>query len=206
MDPTENNQDDFTKDSLVTGDEPENEPEDQEGQNKEEPEQKSEDSQADEDKDAGAPETYEDFVLPEGMEVDSKLLEEFTPIAKELNLTQDQAQKLVDLQAKAVKDASESSMKAWEDTRNEWKEASKSDAEFGGLKFDESIAAAKKALVTFGTDELKEALEVTGTGDHPEFIRFLVRVGKAVGEDKMHIGDAPQPPVDRAKRMFPNHA
>src|SRR5262245_55633150 len=50
-----------------------------------------------------APEKYADFKIPDGMAVDAKALEAFTPALRELNLTQDQAQKLVDVYATNVK-------------------------------------------------------------------------------------------------------
>ena len=64
---------------------------------------KSEDAdKGDKDKNEAAPEKYEDFKLPEGMEVNTDLLDKATPVFKELNLTQDQAQKMVDLQTTFV--------------------------------------------------------------------------------------------------------
>ena len=48
----------------------------------------------------GAPEEYADFTLPEGMEADPDLIAEFKAEAKRLNLSQEDAQKLVDIQAK----------------------------------------------------------------------------------------------------------
>src|SRR5882762_10933205 len=45
---------------------------------------------------AGAPEKYEDFKLPDGYKMDETASKEVTAMFKELNLSQDQAQKLVD--------------------------------------------------------------------------------------------------------------
>ncbi|ECV7263739.1 TPA: peptidase, partial [Salmonella enterica subsp. enterica serovar Strathcona] len=44
----------------------------------------------------GAPEKYA-FTAPEGQELDTSALAQFEPVARELNLTQEQAQKLVDV-------------------------------------------------------------------------------------------------------------
>lgn len=51
----------------------------------------------------GAPEGYESFNMPEGLVIDQAMLDKFLPIARELNLTQLQAQKLVDLYSEQVK-------------------------------------------------------------------------------------------------------
>ena len=56
-----------------------------------------------------------------------------------------------------------------------------------------------------GGPELAKALEETGTGNHPEFIRFFKRVGDAIGEDGMSFGGASKPgEKSLAERMFPD--
>lgn len=49
----------------------------------------------------GAPEKYA-FTAPEGQELDTSALAQFEPVARELNLTQEQAQKLVDVYPKVL--------------------------------------------------------------------------------------------------------
>ena len=70
-------------------------------------------------------------------------------------------------------------------------EDSKSDSEFGGDGFNENIAAAKSALDKFGTPELTKLMDDFGVGNHPEMIRFMVRVGRQTMED-VPGGGAPQ--------------
>ena len=53
----------------------------------------------DKDKKAGAPEKYEAFKVPDGVQVDEAALKEFEPMARGLNLSQEQAQQLVDFYA-----------------------------------------------------------------------------------------------------------
>lgn len=163
------------------------------------------DAPGDKSKQTGAPEKYEAFKLPEGMEMDTARLEAFSPIAKELGLTQDNAQKLVEFYADAVKTTAEAQHKQWADTQTEWATSSKSDKEFGGAKFAENVSHAKKALEKFGTPELSELAEAYGMGNHPEFIRLLYRVGKAMSEDKMIAASGGgNPPRDAASILYPN--
>ena len=51
---------------------------------------------------AGAPETYTEFNLPEGFELKGEILEETTALFKGLNLSQENAQKLVDYYTERV--------------------------------------------------------------------------------------------------------
>jgi hypothetical protein len=163
---------------------------------------------AGEDTDSGSqtpPDTYADFVMPEGIELDSALLTEATPLFKELGLTQEQAQKLVDFQAKQVKAGSESQVGAFNQLMNDWREQSKNDKEFGGDKFEESISVARTAIDKFGTPGLKQLLEEHGVGNHPEVIRFMVKVGKLTAEDVPGgASAAPAKAQDHVSLLYPN--
>ena len=59
----------------------------------------SDDDQATGDEPQGAPDEYADFTLPEGIEIDPDGLGNLKALAKDLNLTQEQAQKVADLGA-----------------------------------------------------------------------------------------------------------
>lgn len=152
----------------------------------------------------GAPEKYEDFKLPEGFEVDPKAMEQFTPIAKELNLTQDQAQKLVNLQSELVKEAAQRQVDDWNKLTETWHTTAQDDKEYGGLKFDENVGLANAALAKFGTPELIKTLSDFGMANHPEMVRVFYRVGKAMAEDTIKTGAASTGPKDPANVLFPN--
>ena len=153
----------------------------------------------------GAPAEYADFTVPEEMGIDQTALEAFVPVAKDLNLSQDQAQKLVDVQSTLVQKHAEAQMVAWTETQEQWRADVKADSEIGGDKMDAQVALAKKALDKVGTPELRALLDATGTGNHKEFIRFFARVGTFIGDDDMHFGGASsQEPLDAAKILFPN--
>ncbi|MEG7366316.1 peptidase [Serratia marcescens] len=135
---------------------------------------------AEKDKKPAAPEKYE-FAAPEGQELDANALAVFEPIAKELGLTQEQAQKLVDIYPQIQQQQAE----AWSKQGEEWREQVKSDKEIGGDKYTANVGNAQKALDQFGSPALREYLETTLLGNHPELVRFFAKVGKAVSEDTM---------------------
>lgn len=70
----------------------------------------------------------------------------------------------------------------------DWANAAKTDAEIGGVNFDSNLVSAKNVLNTYATPEFKSFLETTGLGNHPSMIKLLVKVAKAVGEDKLLAG------------------
>ena len=149
------------------------------------------------------PEEYADFTMPEGIEVDKSLTEGFKPIAKELGLTQEQAQKLVDYYASGVLSQRQ---EQWAGVQKGWQDTAKTDKEFGGNQFNENMGLAKSALDKFGTPELKQFLDQYGGGNNPEVIRFFYRVGKAMAEPQ-HISGAEAKSIDaetRIKNLYPN--
>jgi len=149
----------------------------------------------------GAPEKYE-FKAPEGAgELASGVLESFSTVAKELNLPQDQAQKVIDAMAPAI---AANQAKQIEAARTQWADEARADAEFGGDHLQENLAHAKRAMDTFATPKLKELLDTSGLGNHPELIRFMVRAGKAIGEDQLVTGSQAGAASHDAKRLYPN--
>ena len=146
----------------------------------------------------GAPEKYE-WAAPEGVTLDESVMGSLSEVAKELNLSQDAAQKLVDKMAPAMAQRQAAQVQAMQ---AEWRESSSGDAEFGGAKLAENMAVAKKALDAFATPEFRQLLEQTGMGNHPEVIRTFYRAGKAFSEDGLVSGSAPRAPRD-ARSLFP---
>jgi len=133
-----------------------------------------------------APEKYE-FKAPEGTAFDPGILEAFSGAAKEADLTQDAAQKILEKMAPALATRQADQVKA---IHEEWRTASAADTEFGGAKLAENLGVARKAYDMFATPELRTLLDTTGMGNHPEVIRMMYRVGKAISEDKFVAGSA----------------
>lgn len=164
---------------------------------------KADDKPADKDgkpKADDAPIDYK-FELPKDVTIDETRLGEFTTIAKDLKLPADAAQKIVDLavaQQKAAVQAHVEQVKAWGSEVAADKEIGK----------PENQALARKAVEQFGSPALKTLLNETGIGNHPELVRLMYQVGKAISEDKVIVGrgDAPAAPRDPAAVLYPNQA
>jgi hypothetical protein len=150
----------------------------------------------------GAPEKYE-FKAPEGKEYDPQVLESFSTAAKDANLSQEAAQKLIDSMAPALAQRQQAQV---EEIHKGWLEAAKTDAEFGGEKLQENLGVAKKGYDRFASPALRELMDKTHLGNHPEVIRMFIKIGKELSEDKFVSGSAVTTEPDIAKRMFPNQA
>lgn len=153
----------------------------------------------------GAPEAYADFAVPDGMAIDQGVADDLKTLARELNLPQDQAQRIADLGARQAQRWADAQAKALNDASEAWIKATKSDAELGGHRLNDVLAAGRRAMDAFGTPALKGLLNETRLGNHPELIRFIARVGKAISDDTFVSGDrsAGTRGGDMASRLYP---
>jgi len=153
----------------------------EEGGKPEEPEEK----EKGEGKKPEVPEKYE-IKLPEGFEVDEGALEIFTPVFKEVGLTNEQAQKLADAYIEMQKKDAE----AYINEINKWKEQAKNDPEYGGTKLKENLAVASRAMREVFSEKTIALMDYMGLTSHPEVIRDLWKLGLKISEDRW-VGGKP---------------
>ncbi|MEY0065898.1 peptidase [Providencia hangzhouensis] len=134
-----------------------------------------------------APEKYE-FTAGKDQELDKEAVAAFEPIARELGLSNEQAQKIVDVYDSTIMpQIAKQQEAAWQKQVTEWAETVKADKELGSV---ESIGNAQKAMDQFGTPELKQYLNDSGLGNHPELFRIFSKIGKAMSEDGFVSGSS----------------
>ena len=148
----------------------------------------------------GPPEKYE-FTMPEGVELDAGLAERSEPVLRELNLSNEQANKLATLIASERVSEAQRQSDAYTQQVEEWGNLARDDKEYGGADFAKNVPIAQKAIAQFGTPELKALME-NGMGNHPEMIRFAYRVGKALGEDGGVDGSKASTPRNPSDVLF----
>lgn len=140
------------------------------------------------------PEAY-DFKAPEGATLDPKVIEAASPIFKELGLSQDAAQKLVDFYSAQTTKINADLIKSVEDMRASWRDAVMKDPEIG-TKIDSvkvELGRAKDRLPAEVRTAFDTALNETGMGDHPAIVRALYEFSKLVNEGTHVTGGAPSP-------------
>lgn len=128
----------------------------------------------------GAPEKYETFTVPEGIKLDEKAVEGFTALAKEMNLSQADAQKLVDFQTSGIKAAEEANLKNFEQMQKDWAAETRKAL---GADADKQLAFAAVARDKFLSEGALKVLNDSGLANHPELIKSLISIGKAISED-----------------------
>ena len=146
---------------------------------------------------------YGEFSLPEGLRIDEAAFNDFAPLAKEFGLTQEQAQKLVDVAAGLVDRTTKTAEGVHAETIKKWADDSRNDAEVGGKDFDANLGIALAAIDKFGDDELKQILDASGFGNHPAVVRLFYRVGKAAGSDAAVVTGTAVKAANPLAAMYP---
>lgn len=156
-----------------------------------------------------APEKYE-LKAPEGQDFDAEAFGAVEPVLRELNLPNEAAQKLVDAYAGQVlpvlqqrADAAIAQRAA--DQSKEWNDAFTADPEIGGAKKEETLTFAAKAFDHYGLKKgegLRQLLDESGLGNHPDVIRFVSKVGRDLGEAGFERGSPTPTSLSDAETFY----
>ena len=161
----------------------------------------------------GAPETYEQFSVPEGMEIDEQALSEAQVMFKDMNLPQAQAQQFVDFYAKTIQHHTQKAAQEWAGTTKSWTEAVKADPEIGGDKLQGNMGnvAAMLRQPSLFSNEAIEVVNMHGSISHPSIVKGLVKVANLMEsngllnrDDTVINGGATTEEKTRAQNLFPN--
>ena len=119
------------------------------------------------------------------MTYDEQIIGSFKDVAKELNLSQKQAQLLLDKCAPVIAQRQVDQIKAVSD---QWVERTKTDKEIGGENWTRAASDIARVRDKFGINadgkmdpDIQEFMQ-TPIGNHPGLLKLLARVGRAFGE------------------------
>lgn len=125
--------------------------------------------------------------LPDGSSYDPEAIGEFKKFAVAEGFTPKQAQALLDFDTKMGKQLATKVQKATHDRvealRTKDIETLKADPKFGGAQYDLTVAASKSAMKQFFGEAGSKILVATGLDNHPDIVRGLAIVRKAIAED-----------------------
>lgn len=160
-----------------------------------------------------APEKYEAFKVPEGFELTEAASTEINTLFKELGLTQEAGQKLVDFYSAKTTEAIDAPYKHYSEMREAWQTEVQQKY---GSKLGEVKTTVSKMLDGLGDAKLassfREAMDLTGAGDHPAFIDVIYNLAKRVTEGSHVKGTGPSKfgqasgakPASAAAAMYPH--
>lgn len=126
-----------------------------------------------------------DLKLDEASVLDKSEVGEIEAYAKANKLNNEQAQHLLNMKHEAVSKFQQKQLEEFNVAKERWRQEVVEDKEIGGDKFNKSVELAHRALERFGSTTLKEQLEATGLGNHPELVRFFAKVGHSMAEGEI---------------------
>jgi hypothetical protein len=156
---------------------------------------------------------YEGLVAPDGFEgLDVEALTAATPVLRSLGIeTTEQAQETIGKFApiiQGITDRTTAAVLAAQETARvdittKWANELRADPVLGGGNYDRALAENGAALEKFGSPALREFLDTTGLGNHPDFARFVNVLAKATADDTIHLGDTTaQPNLTTAQKLY----
>lgn len=165
----------------------------------------------------GAPEAYEAFNVPDGYSLDEETIKEASAIFKKHNLSQAQAQEYVDLYTASTREALNAPYEAWRETQKQWVSEVKADP-FLGPRLSQVQNTIAKAIDHIGqrnpnlATNFRQAMDFTGAGNNPAFIRMLYEMASMLTEGQHVQGRGPSPAGQQriatmpsaAQAMYPN--
>lgn len=150
-----------------------------------------------------APEAY-DFTqsLPEGMELDQQAANEFSDIARGMNLTNEQANQLAKYGMSYAQNMAQTLAQQQIEEQQAWAEETKKAL---GAKYNEEISYVGTALNKLEpiVPGLRQALNIGGIGNRVEIVKALAAVGRMVAEDSGHAATDTSAGASHSSR-YPN--
>lgn len=140
------------------------------------------------------------ITLPDDMAIDEALLGALSPAMKEAGITGKQANIL----ASAFAAQRQAEVEQWGQTVTQWAKDAQADPEIGGVNWEATKTNSQRFVTQYGTPALKEYLNTTGAGNHPEVIRIMAKAGAAISEDAPTGGNPGGRAQDTAAILYPD--
>jgi hypothetical protein len=109
------------------------------------------------------------------------------------------------------KEMAESQMQEWLATNGKWQEEVRADPVFGGAKLDENLGKVSTLINEFAAknggpeigQSVREAMDLTGAGNHPAIVKFLIWTCSQLSEGtSLGGGSTAGGEVSRAQKLF----
>jgi len=108
----------------------------------------------------------------------------------------DRATALYKLQGEVLTSLAEKQAADFTKMNDEWREKVFADPVYGGTKLAETTAAIGKLVDKYGDAELRDAMDLTGAGNHPAFVRMMAKIAKDMNEPTLN--NTPVTPASQA--------
>jgi len=173
------------------------------------------DGTGDKDSDKGVvPDKYE-FKPPEDFDLSEEVqsrLDAFTDRARDMKLSQEQYQAIIDYDIERGKSALADQASAYHERIKMWGDEVVADKEFGGENLEANLSIIRKVKEGYGDESFQKILDAPspenpdglGLGNHPAMLRFLHRIGKSINDSEFFEGDGHKAEGENGlRRLYP---
>lgn len=145
------------------------------------------------------PEKYE-LKVPDGLE--PEYADQIASFAREQGLSEAAAQAMLERDAQLIAHAREEQQRLIEQQSEQWISNLKTDKEFGGERYNETVELARRVWQRFGP---KDA-QIGHYGNNDVLIKTLAAVGRVMHEDTLINGGVKVAPKSKtlAQRLYPD--
>ena len=163
----------------------------------------------------GAPESYDfkNLELPEGVQYNEEYGNKFASVAKELNLSQKSANKLINVYVDIVKSQTENVPEALKEIKKqqveadvaEWDKLLNQDTEIGNgneEKINQYMDKANIGYKAFASEGLKKVLSERGLTHNPDVIKLFYKLSDLTGEDGIIFGSNKEKDLTPAQILY----
>jgi len=158
-------------------------------------------------------ESYADLTLGDDFTVNDEALTAAKSIFAEAQLPPESAQKLLDLYATNIKATAEAAAKATQETftalNTKWAAETNALPEMQGEAKKQTLAILGRTMDEFGSPEAREAFNLTGAGNNPHIVRYILSLAQAVVEggptsQGAPVNTDPRKGKSLGQRLYPN--
>lgn len=175
-----------------------------EGESEEAGDKPAEEGEAEGDKKEASEEIKYDLKMPKETLLNEGVVDEIVSMAKEQGLSNDQAQKFLDMQSDFLSEHNSLMEQKHNEEVSSWGEQIKTDKELGGENLGKNAELAKRVVSELVGDDFLHELDESGYGNHPKLFKLLVSVGKQMYADDLVLpGAQPNQPKSMADVFYP---
>lgn len=158
-------------------------------------------------------ESYADLKIADGFEVNDAALTDAKAIFAEAQVPPEAAQKLLDLYTTNLKTATDQLAAAHQEQftalNQQWIDATNALPEMQGEAKKQTLAILGRTMDEFGSPEAREAFNLTGAGNNPHIVKYILSLAQAVVEGAPTPQGAPALSDPRkgkslGQRLYPN--
>lgn len=151
-----------------------------------------------------APLALADLSLPEGFEMPEDVGASFLELVNSPPATRAEfGNALIAMHTSLLESVAGQYAQQWESTQEQWRTEVQNLPEIGGKNLDKSLSEIAKVIDRYGDKDARDALAMTGAGNHPALVRLFHKIAKDLNEAPPVQGTAAtDAPKDRASRMF----